>query len=205
MKKFFIYKTVPMEQISELIKREPKLASFLDLKHPFTVRIMPDHYQCFIHSVISQQLNSAAVDSIWNRFVLNFKKINPKAVVKANTEQLSAVGLSPQKISLIKKVTYDIIDGKLNLKKLEKMTNDEIRTILTKYKYLGNWTTDMLLMFTYYRNDMLPITDYGIRLGLMKLYGVKEVTEKLAATVKDKMAEYSTIFSFCLWRINQGL
>jgi 3-methyladenine DNA glycosylase/8-oxoguanine DNA glycosylase len=64
MKKFFLYKTVPMEQINEIIKIEPQLSKFIDLTHPFTVRIMPDYYQCFIHSVISQQLASAAVDSI---------------------------------------------------------------------------------------------------------------------------------------------
>jgi 3-methyladenine DNA glycosylase/8-oxoguanine DNA glycosylase len=64
MKKFFTYKTVPMDQINELVKIEPKLSSFLDLSHPFTVRIMKDHYQCFIHTVISQQLASAAVDTI---------------------------------------------------------------------------------------------------------------------------------------------
>jgi 3-methyladenine DNA glycosylase/8-oxoguanine DNA glycosylase len=64
MKKFFIYKTIPLEQINELLKIEPKLANLIDLSKPFTIRIMPDHYQCFIHSVISQQLANAAVDSI---------------------------------------------------------------------------------------------------------------------------------------------
>jgi 3-methyladenine DNA glycosylase/8-oxoguanine DNA glycosylase len=64
MKKFFVYKTVPTEQINEILSREPKVQKFINLKHPFTVRIMPDRFQCFIHTVISQQLNSAAVDSI---------------------------------------------------------------------------------------------------------------------------------------------
>jgi 3-methyladenine DNA glycosylase/8-oxoguanine DNA glycosylase len=64
MKKFFVYKTVPHEQIDELFKIEPKLAKYIDLSKSFTIRIMPDHYQCFIHSVISQQLSNAAVDSI---------------------------------------------------------------------------------------------------------------------------------------------
>jgi hypothetical protein len=50
---------------------------------------------------------------------------------------LSSVGLSPQKISLIKKVTYDIVDKKLNLDKMEKLSSTQIHDILTKYKYLG--------------------------------------------------------------------
>jgi 3-methyladenine DNA glycosylase/8-oxoguanine DNA glycosylase len=137
MKKYFIYKTIPLDQINELIKIEPKLTTFLDLSKPFTVRIMPDHYHCFLHSVISQQLASAAVNTIWHKLVFTFPKLTPKVISQATNEQLNFVGLSPQKVTLIKKVSYDIIDKKLNLKKLEKLSSDQIYEILTKYKFLG--------------------------------------------------------------------
>jgi 3-methyladenine DNA glycosylase/8-oxoguanine DNA glycosylase len=64
MKKIFVYKKISTAQINALLKLEPKLINYLDLTKPFTVRIMPDHYQCLVHSVISQQLTSAAVDAI---------------------------------------------------------------------------------------------------------------------------------------------
>jgi hypothetical protein len=50
---------------------------------------------------------------------------------------LASVGLSHQKISLIKKLTYDIVDKKINLNKLEKLSSQGIHDVLTKYKYLG--------------------------------------------------------------------
>jgi 3-methyladenine DNA glycosylase/8-oxoguanine DNA glycosylase len=99
---------------------------------------MHNHYHCFIHSVISQQLASAAVDSIWNKLIFNFPNLTPKAISRASTEQLNAIGLSPQKISLIKKISLDILDKKLNFKKMEKLKSEQIYDILTKYKYLGN-------------------------------------------------------------------
>jgi 3-methyladenine DNA glycosylase/8-oxoguanine DNA glycosylase len=64
MKKYFKYKKVTVEQIQQLINKEPFLGKFIDLKNPFTIRIMPDHFQCIVHTIISQQLHSAAVDSI---------------------------------------------------------------------------------------------------------------------------------------------
>jgi DNA-3-methyladenine glycosylase II len=70
--------------------------------------------------------------------------------------------------------------------------------ILTQYKYLGDWTVDMLLMFTYYRNDILPMTDYGIRQGLSKLYHVDTIEEDQVNKLKLKLGQHATIFSFCL-------
>jgi 3-methyladenine DNA glycosylase/8-oxoguanine DNA glycosylase len=67
-----------------------------------------------------------------------FPKLNAKTISHASNEQLSSIGLSPQKISLIKKVSYDIVDKKLNLDKLGKLSSEEIYTTLTKYKYLGD-------------------------------------------------------------------
>jgi 3-methyladenine DNA glycosylase/8-oxoguanine DNA glycosylase len=66
-----------------------------------------------------------------------FPKLNPKVIGRATVEQLRLVGLSPQKISLIKQVSYDIVDKRLNLNKLAKWSNVQIQTTLTKYKYLG--------------------------------------------------------------------
>lgn len=205
MKKFFVYKTVPHEQIDELFKIEPKLAKYIDLSKSFTIRIMPDHYQCFIHSVISQQLSNAAVDSIWHKLVFSFPKLTPKIISHASNEQLNSIGLSPQKISLIKKVSYDIVDKKLNLEKLAKLSSEQIYTTLIKYKYLGDWTVSMILMFTYYRNDILPISDFGIKKGLNKLYEQTEINDAFINDLKQKLGQYATLFSFCLWRINQNV
>jgi 3-methyladenine DNA glycosylase/8-oxoguanine DNA glycosylase len=58
-------------------------------------------------------------------------------MAKCSHEQLAAIGLSPQKIMAIKKIAYDIIDKKLDLKKLEKKSNVEIANILIQYKYIG--------------------------------------------------------------------
>jgi 3-methyladenine DNA glycosylase/8-oxoguanine DNA glycosylase len=66
-----------------------------------------------------------------------FKKITPKVIMKASNEQLAAVGLSPQRISLIKKMTYDIMDKRINLDKLEKLSNEDIANSLINYKYIG--------------------------------------------------------------------
>jgi DNA-3-methyladenine glycosylase II len=137
MKPYFEYKLIPTSETSKLLEIEPKLGKYIDFTKPFNIRIMPNHYQCFIHTVISQQLSNAAVDTIWNKLVMYFKKIDPKTISKASHEQLAAVGLSPQKISLIKRMTYDIVDKRIDLDKLATLSNEAIANILINYKYIG--------------------------------------------------------------------
>jgi 3-methyladenine DNA glycosylase/8-oxoguanine DNA glycosylase len=53
-------------------------------------------------------------------------------------------------------------------------------------------------MFSYFRNDILPISDLGIRKGLSKLYGRNEFDEQFIHQLKTKLGKYATLFSFCL-------
>jgi 3-methyladenine DNA glycosylase/8-oxoguanine DNA glycosylase len=69
--------------------------------------------------------------------ILNLKTIKPKTIAFASKEILSTIGLSTQKITLLKQISYDILDKKLNLKKLAKKSNEEIGNALINYKYVG--------------------------------------------------------------------
>jgi 3-methyladenine DNA glycosylase/8-oxoguanine DNA glycosylase len=56
----------------------------------------------------------------------------------------------------------------------------------------------MILMFTYFRNDILPMSDFGIRKGLSRLYAQDEFSDKFIDDLKQKLGQYATLFSFCL-------
>jgi 3-methyladenine DNA glycosylase/8-oxoguanine DNA glycosylase len=64
MKDFFVYKQIPLEETRKLAELEPRLAELINFDKSFNIRLMPDHFQCLIHTVISQQASNAAVDTI---------------------------------------------------------------------------------------------------------------------------------------------
>jgi 3-methyladenine DNA glycosylase/8-oxoguanine DNA glycosylase len=88
---------------------------------------------------------------------------------------------------------------------MEKMDNQAIHDVLIEYKYLGEWTIAMILIFTYFRTDILPITDFGIRKGLCKLYQQEKISDVFIDKLRERLGNYATLFSFCLWRINQNV
>jgi 3-methyladenine DNA glycosylase/8-oxoguanine DNA glycosylase len=63
----------------------------------------------------------------------------------------------------------------------------------------------MLLIFTYYRNNVLPISDYGVINGIKKLYSNKEINQQFLIDLKNKLDQYATLFTFCMWTINKTI
>jgi 3-methyladenine DNA glycosylase/8-oxoguanine DNA glycosylase len=84
---------------------------------------------------------------------------------------------------------------------LEKLSDAEITAILTKYKYVGQWTVNMMLMFTYYRPNIMPLSDLGVIKGLKILYNKTTISDKFADEIIKKFSNRLTLLTFCLWRI----
>ena len=200
--KYFKYQKIDPSLLKELIDLEPRLVKYIDLNQPFYFRVMPNHFHCLVHTIVSQQLSNAAVDAIWTKLTNKFKKINPKVIANAFLESLRDIGFSENKIKCLKQMSYDICDKKLNLKKLEKLPNEKIYDILTKYHNIGNWSVDMLLIFSYYRNNIISYSDYGIKKGLKILYNTNKVDECLITKVNKKFNNHLTLLGLILWKIS---
>ena len=67
------------------------------------------------------------------------------------------------------------------------MKNETIIERLVEARGVGRWTVEMFLMFTLGRPDVLPVDDYGIRLGYKIAYG-KRILPKPKALAKIRRA-----------------
>ncbi len=66
---------------------------------------------------------------------------------------------------------------------------------------VGRWTVEMFLMFTLGRPDVLPVDDYGIRLGYKMAYAKRTLPKpKALARYGELRAPYRTTASWYLWR-----
>ena len=158
-------------------------------------------YSCLVHTIISQQLASAAVDTIWNKLVSHFKKITAKKMANADYQVLCSFGLTSTKASLIKKLAQDIKDKKLKIKKFKKMSDQEITDVLKQYKGVGNWTVENFLIFSLYRPNVFPYSDYGIAKAMKLIFDVDKISEKQIQYIYEKCNGVLTTLTICLWFI----
>ncbi len=158
-------------------------------------------YEELVESIISQQLSGKAADTIFKRFLglyRNSKFPRPEELLKTDVEKLRSAGMSYSKASYIKNISQAFRDKQLDVKKLEKMSDDEIKIELTKIKGIGSWTAEMTLIFTLQREDIFSLGDAGIRRAIKNLYKIEKEKDilKLAEEWKPKRS-YACWY---LWR-----
>jgi DNA-3-methyladenine glycosylase II len=157
-------------------------------------------------SIMSQQLSTKVAKVIFHRFLDLYGGKEPKPQQIANTsfETLRAIGLSNAKTQYVLNVAQFAIDHKLDDKKIGKMSNEELIELLTQIKGVGQWTVEMLLMFTLGREDVFAVDDFGIQSAMKKLYNLddsnkKEFKEKMKQ-IAIKWSPYRTYACLHLWQ-----
>ena len=177
----------------EHLQKDKKLAGILTTD----VRAIKLHKNIplrLMASIMSQQLNTKVADVIFRRFLQLYKGKEPKPqqVLDTPFEQLRAVGLSNAKVSYIKNVASFCIEHGITDKKLLAMPNEAIIELLTQIKGVGQWTVEMLLMFSLGREDVFAVDDLGIQNAIASLYKIDKTNKKL---LKEKMLQLSAKWS----------
>jgi DNA-3-methyladenine glycosylase II len=161
-------------------------------------------FPALLRSIVSQQISSKAAASILARVVALFpnSKPTPELLLKTPSPKLRKAGLSAAKVTYVKDLAKKCIDGTVNEKKFPKMTSQEIIDHLVQVKGIGEWTAHMLLIFTLYRPDILPVGDLAIRKGFQSVYGLKEMPNKKEMEhIAKPWRSHATAASWYLWRV----
>ena len=87
----------------------------------------------------------------------------------------------------------------MNPETLYDLKNEEVITELIKVKGIGNWTAEMVLIFTLNRDDVFSFGDLGLKKGLEKVYGLQNLTKKQTKKIISKWTPYKSFGSIALW------
>ena len=164
----------------------------------------PNVFEDIVDSIISQQLSVKAAATILDRVKSLFadRKITPNLLLNLDDLSLRNCGMSWAKAKYAKDLATKTLDGTLQLDKLDQMSDQEIIDHLVIVKGVGQWTAEMILMFTLVRPDIFPVDDLGIQNAMNKLYGLKK--GKRLKTNMLKTAEpwrpHRTIACWYLWK-----
>ncbi|HEX8856090.1 MAG TPA: DNA-3-methyladenine glycosylase [Thermoleophilaceae bacterium] len=159
-------------------------------------------YGALLRSIVGQQLSTKAARSIYGRLVELFggHTPTPEELLAADPEEVRSVGMSRPKVAYLRSLAEHVIDGELELDRLDELSDEEISAELTAVKGLGQWTADMFLMFHLRRPDVLPVGDQGIRRAVERAYGLKKIPD---AAKLEKIAEpwrpHRTLACLYLW------
>jgi len=127
----------------------------------------------------------------------------PYALANTKVEDLRKLRLSRRKAEYIIELSTKIINGELDLAKINSLQNQEIIDILTKIRGIGKWTAEYAIVRGLGRLDSLPANDVALRKVVSTLYyGGKEVSEDDVRKLLDKWGKYKGFAAFYL--LNMG-
>ena len=160
-----------------------------------------EFFLALCRTIIGQQLSGKAANTIYSRFINLFKhkKVTPKNLLKVKDQKIRDAGISWAKIKYIKDLAQKIQNGEMNPEILYDLKNEEVITELIKVKGIGNWTAEMVLIFTLNRNDVFSFGDLGLKKGLEKVYGLHNPTQKQTEKIISKWTPYKSFGSIALW------
>ena len=187
------------------LSKDKKLKKIIELQEPYVLVKGKNVYLHLCSSIISQQLSTKVAAVIYARFINLYKTKTPKPqqIIDTPFETLRSIGLSNAKANYVQNVCRFFIDEKITDAKLHKMSNEELIKYLSKIKGVGQWTVEMILMFTLGREDVFALDDLGIQQSITKLYNwdatdKKELREKMIAA-SNKWKPYRTYACRYLW------
>jgi DNA-3-methyladenine glycosylase II len=195
------------EALRHLRRVDPVMAQLIRRAGPYAAgpRRGVGPYESLVRAVAYQQLTGRAAETILGRFYALYGLDGcpePAVLVATPDDRLRGCGFSRAKAAAIKDIAARTLDGTIPTRRaLARMKNEAIIERLVEARGVGRWTVEMFLMFTLGRPDVLPVDDYGIRLGYKIAYGKRTLPKpKALAKLGETWAPYRTTASWYLWR-----
>jgi len=164
--------------------------------------IIPDLFPALIYAIIGQQISLKAAKTIWARMQERFSDITPENLSTIDLEDIKLCGMQASKARYIKGIAESVVKGELDLQGLYELPDAEVIKRLSSLNGIGVWTAEMLLLNSMERPNIISYGDIAIRRGIMKLYGLDELSKEKFAIYKKRYSPYASVASIYLWRVS---
>ena len=205
------------EAASALAATDPAMAALVerfgtvDLVSRFRRRvpaIAGDPFVALLRSIVGQQLSTTSAEAIFGRFVALAAEgpLTPAVVLAASDGDLRKVGLSGRKVEYVRDLAARVEDGRLDLRALRRLDDDEVVAAISAVRGLGRWSAELFLLFHLRRPDVFPAGDLVLRRGIRDLYGLEQIPVEAEARERaERWRPERSLAAMYLWELVAGV
>jgi DNA-3-methyladenine glycosylase II len=129
-------------------------------------------FATLVHIILEQQVSLASAKAAFDRLRAALGHVEPQRLLTLDDEALKAIGFSRQKTLYARLLAQAILDGQLDLARLARLPDDEVRVALKQLKGIGDWTVDIYLLMALRRPDAWPKGDLGLAVAAQEIKGL---------------------------------
>jgi len=107
-------------------------------------------------------------------------------------------------MSYMRDLAHKACDGTLQLGRFGSMTDEQVIENLTQVKGIGRWTSEMFLIFSLGRLDVLPVDDLGLRYGFRKAYAMRTLpSPERMQKIAEPWRPYRSVGTWYMWQVRR--
>jgi DNA-3-methyladenine glycosylase II len=147
--------------------------------------------------ILEQQVSLASANAHFLKLNNYLQEFSPVEILKLTDEEMRACQISRQKAKYLREISKAVINKELVFDELPKLSLEQVRKKLTNIKGVGNWTTDIYLMFCLQSKDIFPLGDIALITTIKELTKVK--TKEGIARLTEKWKPLRSLAAYFLW------
>tara|TARA_B100000609_G_scaffold193788_1_gene185559 strand:- start:289 stop:915 length:627 start_codon:yes stop_codon:yes gene_type:complete len=177
-----------------------KIMSFLVKKFKKKInwgnRYNPNHAVSISNLIIEQQISFKAAITVKKRFSELINGMSNEQILKINLDKLQSIGISYKKAEYIKNVFNFFNNSNHNFKH---MSDAQVIKLLSSIKGVGEWTSQMFLIFSLFRENIFSPKDLALINSIKKNYGIDNVENEMLDELVSRWSPYNSIACLFLW------
>lgn len=184
----------------ELGKKDKELKGILSSYGYPPMWTRPASFSTMIHIILEQQVSLASAKAAFIKLNEKLGTLTPANLLMLSDEEMRACYFSRQKMRYARHLAGAIISNQLNLENLSLLPDWNIREELKRIKGIGDWTTDIYLLFALQRTDVFPSGDLAMINAFKEIKKLKADTPKAEIiALAGKWKPFRSIATMLLW------
>lgn len=190
------------EALAHLQAKDPVFGNMIEEIGVIERETTPNLFTSLVFSLVAQQISGKAAETVSKRLLaLCEGTITPDSIISLKAEQIQSCGMSHKKAGWIQSAANAFLEGTISSESISQMEDATVIRTLSSLPGIGVWTAEMLLIFSLCRPNVISFGDFGIRKGMMRLYGWKTVSRQRFDRMAKRYAPYGSTASLYLWHI----
>ena len=177
-----------------------KIMSFLVKKFKKKInwgnRYNPNHAVSISNLIIEQQISFKAAITVKKRFSELINGMSNEQILKINLDKLQSIGISYKKAEYIKNVFNFFNNSNHNFKH---MSDAQVIKLLSSIKGVGEWTAQMFLIFSLFRENIFSPKDLALINSIKKNYEIDKIENEILNDLVSRWSPYNSIACLFLW------
>lgn len=157
----------------------------------------PEGFVSLSKIILEQQVSLASAEAHFKKLNSYLKEFSPKEILKLSDEEMRACQISRQKAKYLRALSQAVINKELIFTDLKKLDTIDIRKKLTNIKGIGEWTTDIYLMFCLQNKNIFPLGDVALITTIKELVKIKSEGGIIRFT--NKLKPLRSLAAYFLW------